>query len=415
MRFDEQGYIALCRQKIEERFAFGNGHGYTQRDLESLSEQILEKTQTSISISTLKRVWKGDFKQVPQIATLDALAAVIDYKDWQEFKMQNQAIFKVAKPSFPKYLWWILTSLFAISVTMFIFFNFQKKVRVNGPVHFSSKKTVTSGIPNTVIFKYDVSNVEADSFFLQQSWNELHRVAIDPKGNTHTSIYYEPGYHRAKLYANDSLIAKQPVHILSDGWQPHIYYNEKDLEPIHFRGEQFIRDGFLHLDETLLQKRAIYPSQSFTTRISNSQDFKLSSDNFSLQSRMKVDSINGKLCPWMQMTIVAEKHIFYVRLYNKGCENYASYKVGEIIRNGESNDLSALGINPYDWQDVGIHVQGKHTKITLNGITIYEEDFKEDFGQIMALLYIFDGTGSLDEIQLTDVQGKKIFSEDFGD
>lgn len=89
MTFDEQAYIALCRKQIEHKFAFGNGTGYTQRDLEFLAQHIEEKTGITLSLSTMKRLWKGNFKQSPQIATLNALAAVLDYKDWQEFKLQN--------------------------------------------------------------------------------------------------------------------------------------------------------------------------------------------------------------------------------------------------------------------------------------------------------------------------------------
>ncbi|MGK6351424.1 hypothetical protein [Parapedobacter sp. DT-150] len=68
----EQSYIALCRRQIEEKFAFGNGSGYTQRDLELLARHIEEKTGIVLSLSTLKRFWKDDFKQRPQLATLNA-------------------------------------------------------------------------------------------------------------------------------------------------------------------------------------------------------------------------------------------------------------------------------------------------------------------------------------------------------
>lgn len=410
MTFDEDAYIALCKEKIEKKFAFGNGNGYTQRDLESLAQTIEEKTGITLSLSTLKRLWKGDFKQSPQIATLNALAAVLDYKDWREFKLQNQP---VKKPSATRRPWgWLALGLVAIPVIV-ILINLPRRVRVNGPVHFTAEKTVTSGIPNTVIFKYDLTNVEADHFFFQQSWNTEHRVAIDPKGKAYTSIYYEPGYHRAKLFANDSLIAMQPVHILSDGWEPNLYYNDEDNEPINFKNERFIDDGHLHLNKELLDKRNVNVLRSFRTRVSISQDFKISSDNFSLLSRMKVDSITDKLCPWMQVTVVTEKNIFWISLQNKGCENYANYKTGEVFRSGENNDLSALGVDIYDWQDVGITVKNRKAKININGKVVFEETYKEDFGIIKGLFYMFDGTGSLDYVRLDDENGEVVFEDDF--
>lgn len=88
MTSPDQDYLLLCKKQIE-KFAFGNGSRYTQRDLETLSQHIEERTGVVLSLSTLKRLWKDDFKQRPQPATLNALAAVLDYRDWQDFRQQN--------------------------------------------------------------------------------------------------------------------------------------------------------------------------------------------------------------------------------------------------------------------------------------------------------------------------------------
>lgn len=411
MAFDEQAYITLCRKQIEKKFAFGNGSGYTQRDLELLAQHIEEKTNITLSLSTLKRLWKGHFKQSPQIATLNALAAVLDYKDWQEFKIQNPPYRRTPVSKRP----WVFSFslLLFIAATFFILRLFRDEVKINGPVLFSAQKTVTTGIPNTVIFNYNLSHVKADSFYIQQSWNDFHKEMIDPNGKAHTSIYYESGYHRAKLYANDSLIAMQPVHILSQGWEPHIYYSYEDREPIHFKDDPFIESGQLHLSKALLHKRHVDLSRYFLTRISNVQDFQLSSDNFSLSSRMKVDNLADKLCPWMSMIVVTEKHIFWVNLQNKGCEHHASLKIGEIVIQGEEHDLSALGVDIYDWQDVEMRIRDKLASISINGNEVFRQRFEEDFGNIMGLLYIFEGTGSLDHVQLEDIHGAMVFEDGF--
>ncbi len=414
MTLDEDAYIALCREKIEKKFAFGNGNGYTQRDLESLALVIEEKTGINLSLSTLKRLWKGDFKQRPQIATLNGLASALDYNDWQDFKLKNQPVETTQQRDHttrPRRLWAIIGFGLVIGIASLLLL--PGDIKISGPIHFTAEKTVTKGIPNTVIFKYDLKNVAANHFYFQQSWNSEHRVAIDPKGKALTSIYFEPGYHRAKLFANDSLIAMQPVHILSDGWEANIYYNGKDNEPINFKNEDLIRDGQLHLHPELLKKRNLDLSNAFYTRVTISEDFKISSDNFSLFTRMKVDSISDKLCPWMQMTVVTEKNIFWISLRNKGCESYASYKTGEVYRSGEKNDLSALGVNIYNWQDVALTVENRNASISVNGEIVFREPYKEDFGIIKGLFYLFDGTGSLDFVQLDDRAGNIVLKEDF--
>ncbi len=412
MAFSEQDYIALCKKQIEERFSFGNGHGYSQRDLEILSQYIEEKTGVNISLSTLKRLWKNDFKQSPQLATLNALVEILDYKDWQHFKLENRKNKRKFKPLFAG----VFISLAFLIIAFLIFSGFgetKRKIRINGPVEFTTEKTVTSGIPNTVIFKYDVSNVEADSFYIQQSWNDNHRFAIDSEKNAFTNIYYESGFHRARLIANDSMIAMRPIHILSDGWDPHIYYSEEDLIPIDFKNENFISNGRLHLDKTLLKKRGVDLSRTFLSRITNSREFNVPSDNFSFTTRIKSDSVFTSLCPWMTVIIVTDVHIFSVGMQKKGCERYAWYKMGEITRGGGDNDLSALGGDVYDWQDIKVSVRDKNAAIYINDELAFTEKFKEDFGDIVALLYIFEGTGSIDYVRLDDPEGEVVFEDEF--
>ncbi|HZB13254.1 MAG TPA: hypothetical protein VE467_09515, partial [Chryseolinea sp.] len=89
----DRDYIGLYRTLIEGKFMLGNGEGkLKQRDLEYLSNLIEEKSRVKLSISTLKRLWKGDLQQLPHPSTLDALVSILDFKDWQAFKKQNVAL-----------------------------------------------------------------------------------------------------------------------------------------------------------------------------------------------------------------------------------------------------------------------------------------------------------------------------------
>lgn len=423
MRLSDQDYIALCRKQIEEKFAFGNGAGYTQRDLEALAQHIEERTGIILSLSTLKRLWKDEFKQRPQPATLNALAAVLDYRDWQDFRQQNplpaQAEASPARKIVPnkKVGQVIVFTLLLIAASVWVMSRLNHRpsagVKVGKPVSFTAQKTVMTGTPATVIFRYDLSPVTADSFFIQQSWNPAHRVRIDPGSTTYSSIYYESGYHRARLIANDTVLAMQPIHILSDGWEPRLYYNYRDREPVHFKKERFSGGGRLHMDRQLLARKNVDLSRPFETRITNSRVYGLSSDHFDLVSRIKVDSLTGSPCPFMQVNIVTEKHLFWVNLQHPGCERNAGYKMGEVIRSGENNDLSRLGVDVYQWQEVGIRVENRNAEITLNGQRLFSETFREDFGKIMALTYIFSGTGSVDHVKLAGTNGEIVFEDSF--
>ncbi len=433
MNRSERDYIELCKKQLEEKFSFGNGQGYSQKDLELLSNYIEEEKGLYISLSTLKRLWKNSFKQGPQLATLNALAKTLDYDNWQDFKLKNKD-YKVAhtdiaihseqvtEPASSKP--WKLSLLFffvLLITSLFLFVGSQKKdnpttkggISINGPVIFKADKTLSRGVPNTFIFNYDVSRVKADSFFIQQSWNDQRKERIDPMGTVFTSIYYESGFHRARLIANDSVIAMQPVHILSDGWEPHIYYDSSDERFVDFKGESFIAEGRFHLSRDLLLKKNVDATQYFVTRVGHSKDYKVSSDNFEFNARTKLDRMNNSNCPWLNILIITEKNAFNIELVQKGCEAYASYHIGEIRRNGKDNDLSLLGQNVFDWQEIGLYVKDKNAEIRINGELAYFETFEQDFGKVMGLTFIFEGKGSIDHIRLSDTKGTIAFEDNF--
>jgi hypothetical protein len=418
MARSEERLINLCKTQIEQKFSFGLGRGYTQKDLEVLCSEIETKTGVVISLSTLKRLWKGDYKQSPQLATLNALAALLDFKDWKDFKSANQAAPKPARTISRTVIMLVAGGVIAVG---FLIFNFATrpsakntiKPVVKGDVHFDVSKTVTTGIPNTVIFKYDVSNVVADSFYIQQSWNLHHRFPLDPKGSVLTSIYYESGFHRARLIANDSVIAIQPIHIISNGWEPHIYRSDSDPEITDLKNERFTSNGQLHIDSNMLVRRNIDFTKRFHTRITNSQPFNLHSDNFRFSTRLKADRVFHELCPWLDLIIITDVKAFSISLTGKGCETNAGYKLGEIVRSGSNNDLSALGCDLFDWQDLELIVENRGATIYLNGRPAYHEDYQQNFGNIMALIYIFDGTGSIDHATLKDGNGGLVFRDTF--
>jgi hypothetical protein len=107
-------------------------------------------------------------------------------------------------------------------------------------VSFSSR-IVSSGLPNSVIFDYDVSKVIADSFHIQQSWDSRRRVRVSPDDRQHTSFYYYPGYFHAKLIANDQVIKEHDVFVESNGWIGMI---ERFPEPVYIT-DYIAQNGYL--------------------------------------------------------------------------------------------------------------------------------------------------------------------------
>jgi hypothetical protein len=420
----EQEYIGRCKQLIEEKFHFGNGHGeLRQRDLEFLADSIEEKSGIKLSLSTLKRLWKKDYDKTPHPSTLQALVSVLGYNNWQAFKSQEMPA-PATDPTPPvrhtprRFKKWMVAPAIIPIAVLFWLIAFRagpdgNRPVVKGEVIFSGSKTVSQGVPNTVIFNYDVKNVKADSFFFQQSWNELEKVKLDPKQKLYSTIYYYPGFHRAKLIANDSIIKRFRVHITTDGWFPLAKYEYDDIRPIYIKQKDAPGDSVLHLSRADLIASDVNVDKGFTVSYFNVRDFNAHSDNFTLDTRVKSDDFKTVPCPGFDLAIMTEEHIYVTSIMGKGCEREIRIKMGEVVHTGKHHDLSVFGRDLHQWQILQIKVANKQATIFLDNKPVYTMSYKKDFGKIVGLAYNFIGTGAIDYVRLTDGNDKLVYADEF--
>ena len=430
----ERDYIAECKRLIEEKFHFvhgdspeKNGNGsLRQRDFEYLADNIEEHSGIKLSLSTLKRVWKKDYDQTPHPSTLDALVSILGYKSWQDFKLNHEALPAIAVTAQKRKSrrifspWAILPVVLAVAaITWLIAFRSGKddktKPIVRGPVTFTGNKTVSQGVPNTVIFNYDLSNVEADSFFFQQSWNNMEKARIDPNGHSYSNMYYYPGFHKAKLIANDSILKRFRVHITTDGWLPVINYRSAgDNRPAYIKKNTPSSDGTFHIRREDLVTSQVDLSKEFSLSYFNIREFEgTGSNDFSVDTRVKCDSSNNIPCPGFEMVVMCEEHIFFVRMMGRGCERDIAIKMGEVVLTGMSTDLSAFGRDVYQWQNLKVEVVNKKATIYIDDKNVYTVDFKNDLGKIVGLAYHFTGTAAIDYVRLKNKEGKMVYDEEF--
>ncbi len=427
----DHDYIVLYRTLVEKKFLLGGGDGrLKQRELEYLCNLIEEKSKVRLSISTLKRIWRQEVLQLPHPSTLDALVSILDYKDWQDFKKQNSTISldieasrseskkKIAFNALPVF---VFIGVFILTVGFFVLQGFDKKAKgvvVSKAVQFTADKTVMFGVPSTVIFRYDLSGVKADSFFLQQSWNPRDKVIIDPMKNYYSAIYYTPGFHFARIMANDSILKFEKVHIKTKGWFPIVKYDFRDKRTLYLDTASIQHDGTMQITNETLQKANVDLSKDFYLRYYNIRDFDgITSDNFELETKLKCDKLssisNTVSCPLMEIMFITEENVFYVPLTSRGCVGELDLLVGEIYKSGKDNDLSAFGTEVYDWQNLRIRSENKKVTIFLNGNSIYELQYQKDFGKIKGLIYTFTGAGSVDFLRVKNLNDDIVYADDF--
>jgi len=266
-----------------------------------------------------------------------------------------------------------------------------------------------------VIFDYDVSGVQADSFFIQQSWNEVFREAIDPEKAHFTSIYYFPGYHKAKLIANDSIISVQPIHLLTDGWMPFIITEYGQKKPIYLPPEIAKRPGDLRISQEDLPAKELELQDVFRVTFRQIRDFgDLSSRNFHLKARLKADHFPEMPCQKIELMLHCEKHIMLVPLTSKGCVSNLGLKLGENYLSGREHDFSAFGVDDIEaWHELELIIREQQAEVLIDGKSIYQISYQEDLGLIKGLDIRFEGLGQADWIRLWDGDGKLVFGDEF--
>nr|WP_321357477.1 hypothetical protein [uncultured Draconibacterium sp.] len=416
----EKKFVKIIVQQIAERLHVENPAQLQQRDYENLNLLIQEKTGINLSVSTLKRISKNQFQRIPQKNTLSALAQFLDYKDWYDFKNNHADTTIASRKSkrlnykFHKRVLYISATAIVIALFGIILLNSQP-AQSYSEASFSCRTNVSSGVPNTVIFDYDISMYDFDSAFIQQSWDARRRAKIKKHEKYSTSVYYYPGYHRAKIMINDQLVKEIPVYITTDGWLPLIQNPENNLIPIYVN-ENCVQNGQIYLSPETVKAHHIDLSKNnhSTSFYFVNDDFSGDSDNFTFETRIKNNIEEGGLaCQICEISIFAEYGRHVIQIANPGCIGSIFQKFGSEYVMGTNNDLSAFGTDLNNWNTIKLKINNKFVTIFLNNEKIYTTSYQNSNGAIKGVSYRFAGSGAVDYAQLSDTNDQLVFSEEF--
>jgi hypothetical protein len=426
MAYTEIEYLQLCIQLIEKELKWVSSEKWKQRDYLYLIDIIENKTGISLSLSTIKRIWKKENKSIPQPATLDALAQFLDYESWMHFKKSrhdpdHKETLRTRK-SIPVRTLIATMAVILVSIAVIIFSKLfdrpkQGSKLVFNPeeVEFSCDYSASSGVPNTAIFRYNVTEVNADSFSIQQSWDELQRETVGKSDRFFTCMYYYPGSHRAKLFANDSIIMETDVRIYTQDWLSMVRDGYMDQVPVYISDKSTVQNGVLHVTQDHFLDNQVTLNENTIVSYYFVRDFpEISSSNFRFQTRVRCDSVFNITCPHVTICVLGEENMDFVPLIAKGCVGYMNVKMGDALISGRNNDLSSFGVDIYSWQELGIYVKENIASISLNGEQVLELPFEENVGDIVGFNINFTGTGLIDYVKLMDGNGELVYDTEFG-
>ncbi|MEM1338758.1 MAG: hypothetical protein AAGF96_13455 [Bacteroidota bacterium] len=404
---DTHYFLEICKKRIEKKLNWSATETWRQRDYLNLINLIEKETGVNLSLSTVKRIWNKNHHAIPQKTTLDTLASFLGYGDWLEFKSSNGRStgndIKIPKPKkSKKSVIFPLSTIVILTVLAFATFNMdRKKEEMGNKATLSSRITVPSNVPNTVLFNFELAGIEGDSFFIQQSWNELEKVQIDPKDSILTKTYYYPGPHEATLLADNKVIAKTNLNITTDDWVALSKKDNKDIMPVYLDIDRSVDKGVMSIDKSQLLDNHIPLNPELILSYYYVKDFyKLDSNNFRIGLRIKNERLLKTNCPKVHLGILGSSNACFIPLTIPGCVGEINLRIGDKRFEGRRTDLSPFGIDIFEWQNLEFIKTNREYAIMINNELVFSAKENETIGEIEGIMINFSGIGSVDYVKI---------------
>jgi hypothetical protein len=411
--------LQRCKAVIDDKLGWGPAEGWQTADFENLSELILNETGVSLSTSTLRRIWgRAEYHHLPSGTTLNTLARFAGSDDWRTFVKQNKPAAAGNEEVAPqviveqksrnwKRLAWIATAVVVVILASMFAFDKGEPQLEKSAYSFESR-SVTRGIPNSVIFTYDASASPTDSVFIQQSWDNTRRVLVDKNLHQHTSIYYEPGSYRAKLLIGDQVVREHKLLVGTNGWSALI---DRPRMPVYLKNEEFIlADGIGTSISTIEQKNIALQPEPPLIKYFNAGNFKpVALDDFSFSTEIKNEYSEGAAaCQLTYISLLTDDAPIVIPLSAKGCVSDLNLMSVDDYVSGKKADLSALGVDFSEWVRVSCVASGGKIRYAINGRQAFEFPVPNRPIVILGVAFGFRGTGSVRNVSLQS-GGKPVF------
>ena len=424
--------IEKTKQLFEENTGWGDSDDWTNQDFVILSEKIQERTGVALSHVTLKRVWgKVKYDSLPNTHTLDTLVQFLGYDNWRAFKSQNgngeaakakleqlltngshyepAPALRKRKANLVRPL--LIVAAVVLLAAIVIYIDERPGPLTKSDYTFTSKKVVSEGLPNSVIFNFDATKSPFDTVVIQQSWDPQLQVKVSKYQHQHTSIYYYPDYYKAKLIVGGKIVSMHRLLIKSNGWLPIV---AQDPVPVYFSKADAMADGKLSLSVDKIQSRNIKMQPSPPTVIySNVNDFgEIYSNDFVFETSIRNDYREGAAaCQNTNIYILCEGTAIAIPLCAKGCVSNVNLLYTGYFASGKQQDLSAFGVDFNSFVKLRVESKGGKGFVYLDDKLVYTVDHDIIRAKIIGFDFSFLGTGSIDYVHLSN--GKVNYREEF--
>ncbi len=417
--YPEHKLVLRCLKEIEEKLGWGNSDQWHNDVFIELSETIQGHTHVLLSPTTLKRIWgKIAYKSAPSISTLNTLSQFAGYNNWRDFKNKS----KVKEPSWitKKILQNMSIIVIAASIMTLVFISFYSMIGSKrnksaltdiSKVTFSSKP-ITEGLPNSVVFNFDLNNIKSDNLYIQQYWDKTKTIKVKSTQNQATGIYYFPGYFGAKLLVDGNIIKEHDLFIKSGGWVGTIEY-----KPVpKYIPQNDLLGNYLSMPTSIIEE--IKSNEDpLVTSFHLVDDFNnVYGDYMSIGTSVRnLYRDKWAVCQAFRIVILGTSGAMVIPFSIPGCVSDINLMLNDVYLKGKEHDLSAFGADFSEFRNIDIVIKEKKVTIYLDNMETYSRSYNESIGNFVGIRYKFLGAGEVGFLKVTDESKKKtIINKDFG-
>ncbi|MCU1617831.1 MAG: hypothetical protein JWO98_5371, partial [Frankiales bacterium] len=346
LKMKKHEYLVKCTRLIEDKLQWGNSSDWIDFNFSRLSEQIFEASKISISVRTLKRIFKSDDHYEPQIATKNALVHFLGYRDWTHFVKENfengqnetlpplpEVPSVVGKAKVYKIIAFIAAILIIVSV-------FLITTQHHDKVSFTVKNTIGNA-PLTAAISYDLSSINHKNAFIDFGNDGEYKLLLSEKGEL-SYLYKTPNFFKIKLIADGLVVAKANVNVKTDGWVCYVGNNDANAQIVINR-KMFNNNGMLYFPTEAISKLNIDTKKEFWVDYRNIHDFHINGDRMTIEFRLRNSSdIGGLDCFDTSLEFSGENGRGRYRIVKPGCTQYADSEFGDTQLTGNFHNLSSL-------------------------------------------------------------------------
>lgn len=439
----EREHLQRYIHDLEDKLGWGPIADWGQRDFQQLSDLIEQQCHYPVSVTTLKRaLGRLDYKGLPYTATLNALAQVLEYKDWLDYKLHakkpevnnvvdsstTSAPPPPARPAKSRKLLLLIALVgfligAGVAVSIILLLNLNSEgdaTKTSQQAHYTgpnllevSPHSYVDSLPARFFFRYSVPKAYRNNLNVIRFEGRVERpmrpLAIDSSGNGEDILVVTgPGLYNAKIFSNKTELGKQTFMVPTRGWAAKVG------KASDYRLVKTMRaDGYLSIDRKSFKESKVDTTIDFLTELLRVQDFNTMADDMVLECRVKCPSNNyNSHKPKLAIkgrTDLLPFHITFdasataLSIYNQYADKTLS------LDEQKRYFHTTLG----DWSYVKLVVRNKHVEVYLNDKQVYACDYKMEMGRLYELSFTSRGLMDVDMVRIKNNAGKVLFEEDF--